>query len=193
MTLGDALSRINARLEGYAPSHILTDDEIRSLIPLLEKYNGEKIRKLTRAREILADTRYISLTATQIQDKILADLVDSVDSSDYGTKVNTVVSKYDPDVLGALVDQVYQAVVGRFANKGEKKLRVAELQKYIDAGTRTTITSYEGGSKTVSEPGFSKELATTKIEAAIKKEAPEDLESMNQIRFHDFIIKNMGA
>jgi len=111
----------------------------------------------------------------------------------YKTTVNTSIGKYDEDVLKSLVDQSYQATVGRNATKDEKRIRLEEIQKLIDAGTKTTTTTFKGGSTTVSEPGFSQDRAQAEIAKAIKKEAPEDVETMNQIKFHDFILKNMGA
>ena len=111
----------------------------------------------------------------------------------YGTSVNTNVSKYDPDVLNALVDQTYQATLGRNATEDEKVLRLAEINKQIAAGTKTTTTTFKGGSTTTSQPGFSQERAGIEIAAKAKAEAPGDLETMNQINFHDWVLKNMGA
>lgn len=111
----------------------------------------------------------------------------------YGSSTNINVGKYDPDVLNALVDQTYQATLGRNATEDEKALRLAEINKQIAAGTKTTTTTFQGGSKTVSEPGFSQERASLEIAAKAKAESPGDLETMNQINFHDWILKNMGA
>lgn len=172
-----------------------TNEELQVLGKILTKLTGKKFKDYQTVRTELA-TNYAGVEGdfNQVVDALTDRIMPgSGETGKYGTSVNTSVANYDPDVLGALVDQTYQATLGRLANKDEKKLRLAEIQKQIEAGTKTTTTTFKGGSKTVSQPGFSQERAGIEIAEAAKKEAPQDLESMNQINFHNFILKNMGA
>lgn len=180
---------ISALINSYSKEQLLTIGK------LMSKLNGKKYRDYDVIKTDL-QTNYPALSTSFSKTvDILTDrlIPGSGSSGKYGTSVNTSVANYDPDVLGALVDQTYQATLGRLANKDEKRLRLAEIQKQIEAGTKTTTTTFKGGSKTITQPGFSQERAGIEIAAAAKAEAPQDLESMNQIKFHDFLLKNMGA
>jgi hypothetical protein len=176
-------------------SNKYTKEELEVLGKVLTKLTGKKFKDYQRVDEILLnDYPEIQGDFNQVIDTLTSRIMPGAgETAKYGTSVNTSVANYDPDVLGALVDQTYQATLGRLANKDEKKLRLAEIQKQIEAGTKTTTTTFKGGSKTVTQPGFSQERAGIEIAEAAKAEAPEDLESMNQINFHNFILKNMGA
>jgi hypothetical protein len=172
-----------------------TNEELQVLGKILTKLSGKKFKDYQTVRTELA-TNYAGIEGdfNQVVDALTDRIMPGAGDADkYGTSVNTSVANYDPDVLGALIDQTYQATLGRLANKDEKKLRLAEIQKQIQAGTKTTTTTFKGGSKTVTQPGFSQERAGIEIAEAAKAEAPEDLESMNQINFQNFILKNMGA
>jgi hypothetical protein len=193
-----AQQRMDRRAKGLLPAGggglvVLTDAEIKDLVPLLEAQSGKKFKSIDAARTALQDTKYRGLNSTGIASKITADTIAGGGLDKYGTTVNKQTNKYDPDVLNALVDQTYQATLGRNATDDEKKLRLDEINKQIAMGTKTTTTTFKGGSTTSVEPGFSQDRAGLEIAAKAKAEAPGDLETMNQINFHDFILKNMGA
>lgn len=172
-----------------------TKEELQVLGKVITKLTGKKYKDYEAVKTALVtDFAGVEGDFNEVVDALTSRIMPGAgDTSKYGTSVNTSVANYDPDVLGALVDQTYQATLGRLANKDEKKLRLAEIQKQIEAGTKTTTTTFKGGSKTVTQPGFSQERAGIEIAEAAKAEAPQDLESMNQINFHNFILKNMGA
>jgi len=129
---------------------------------------------------------------TALKDRMTSASGGAGAASKYGTSTNKQINEYDPDVLKSLVDQSYQAALGRNATDDEKALRLAEISKQIAMGTTTTTTTFKGGSTTKVAPGFSQERAATEIMAKAEKEAPADLESKNQIDFHDWLLKNMG-
>lgn len=171
-----------------------TKEELEVLGKIITKLTGKKFKDYEAVKTALVtDFAGVEGDFNQVVDSLTSRIMPGSETSKYGTSVNTSVANYDPDVLTALVDQTYQATLGRLATKDEKQLRLAEIQKQIEAGTKTTTTTFKGGSKTVSQPGFSQERAGIEIAEAAKREAPKDLESMNQINFHNFILKNMGA
>jgi hypothetical protein len=179
----------------YNLANTYTNEELQVLGKIITKLNGKKFKDYEAVKTALV-TEFPGVEGdfNQVVDALTSRIMPGAgDTGKYGTSVNTSVANYDPDVLGALVDQTYQATLGRLANKDEKKLRLAEIQKQIEAGTKTTTTTFKGGSKTVSQPGFSQERAGIEIAEAAKAESPGDLESMNQINFQNFILKNMGA
>lgn len=170
-------------------------EELQVLGKIITKLTGKKFKDYEAVKTALVtDFAGVEGDFNEVVDSLTSRIMPGAgETGKYGTSVNTSVANYDPDVLTALVDQTYQATLGRLATKDEKKLRLAEIQKQIEAGTKTTTTTFKGGSKTVTQPGFSQERAGIEIAEAAKKEAPEDLESMNQINFQNFILKNMGA
>lgn len=196
--MSDAIDNINKRVSGItggtvSGAVVLTDEEVKKLIPLLEAQTGKKFKSIDVARTLLQDTKYVGLNSVGIASKITADTISTgLGAAEYGTKVNKQVNEYDPDVLKTLVDQSYQAALGRNATDDEKALRLAEINKQIAMGTKTTTTTFKGGSTTKVAPGFSQERASTEIAAKAIAESPADLESKNQIDFHDWLLKNMG-
>lgn len=172
---------------------LLTDDEVRGLIPLAQKYKGgPKFKNMTDAKTYFLSSQFLNKSALEVSSLMTGGLLGDGEE-EYGTKVNTRVSAQDPDVLMKLVDQTYQATLGRNATKDEQKVRLQELQKMIDAGTKTTTTTFKGGSTTKDTIGFSGERAQAEMATAIKQEAPGDLEDKRQLDFHNFILKNMGG
>lgn len=191
-----AIDNLNAKLDGIIKGSglkSLTDAEVRELIPLAQQYKGgSKFTNITDARTFLTSSQFIGKSASEIN-SIMTQGLTGAGVEEYGTKVNTRVSAQDPDVLMKLVDQTYQATLGRNATKDEQKVRLQELQKMINVGTKTTTTTFKGGSTTKDTVGFSGERAQAEMATAIEKEAPGDLEDKRQIDFHNFILKNMGG
>jgi hypothetical protein len=205
-------NNINSRLQdariGLAPTSFqqsagladsFTKPQLTNIAKVLKSlgYSKSQISTGMKVKDILVN----DFATTLASSKTYNDFVNSV-SVDVLTGLNTdtdanvptkTVQKYDPVVLGKLIDNIYQETLGQPASESQKALRMAELEGMINTGTTTTTKKVGGKNVVTVTPGFSQERATANIEEQLKLVNPDEFDRKKRIDFQGWLSKNVAG
>jgi len=205
-------NNINNRLQdariGLAPTSFqqgaslvdsFTKPQLTNIAKVLKSlgYSKSQISTGMKVKDILVSDFGTTLASS----KTYNDFVNSV-SVDVLTGLNTdananvptqTIQKYDPVVLGKLIDNIYQETLGQPATEAQKALRMAELEGMIASGTTTTSKRVGGKNVVTVTPGFSQERAKTTIEEQLKVMNPDEFDRKKRIDFQGWLSQNVAG
>ena len=201
-------SRLNDARIGLAPTAFqqtasladsFTKPQLTNIAKVLKSlgYSKSQISTGVKVKDILVN----DFATTLASSKTYNDFVNSV-SVDVLTGLNTdttanvptqTIQKYDPAVLGKLIDNIYQETLGQPATEAQKALRMAELEGMIAAGTTTTTKKVRGKNVVTVTPGFSQERAKVSIEEQLKVMNPDEFDRKKRIDFQGWLSQNVAG
>jgi hypothetical protein len=205
-------NNINNRLQdariGIAPTSFqqsaslvdsFTKPQLTNIAKVLKSlgYSKSQISTGMKVKDILVSDFSTTLSGA----KTYNDFVNSV-SVDVLTGLNTdananvptqTIQKYDPAVLGKLIDNIYQETLGEPATEAQKALRLAELEGMIATGTTTTTKKVGGKNVVTVTPGFSQERAKVNIEEQLKVMNPDEFDRKKRIDFQGWLSQNVAG
>ena len=110
------------------------------------------------------------------------------------TSTSTQSNHTSPEVVGNLIDSIFQNSLGMNATDAQKKRYTAEYQKMLDKGSVTTSTTVGKNTTSSTTPGFSQQDVQAKLENTLKT-SPEyatDLKERQTLDFNSAINKLMS-
>lgn len=196
---------IDARI-GIAPT------SFQQSASLVDSFTKPQLTNIAKVLKSLGYSKSQISTGMKVKDILVSDFATTLaDSKTYNDFVNTVsvdvltglntdtnanvptqtIQKYDPVVLGKLIDNIYQETLGQPATEAQKALRLAELEGMINTGTTTTTKKVGGKNVVTVTPGFSQERATASIEEQLKVMNPDEFDRKKRIDFQGWLSQNV--
>jgi hypothetical protein len=205
-------NNINNRLQdariGLAPT------SFQQSASLVDSFTKPQLTNIAKVLKSLGYSKSQISTGIKVKDILVSDFSTTLASAKtYNDFVNTVstdvlsglntdakanvptktVQKYDPVVLGKLIDNIYQETLGQPASEAQKALRMAELEGMINTGTTTTTKKVGGKNVVTVTPGFSQERATANIEEQLKLVNPDEFDRKKRIDFQGWLSQNVAG
>lgn len=198
---------IDARI-GIAPT------SFQQSASLVDSFTKPQLTNIAKVLKSLGYSKSQISTGMKVKDILVSDFATTLaDSKTYNDFVNTVsvdvltglntdtnanvptqtIQKYDPVVLGKLIDNIYQETLGQPATEAQKALRLAELEGMINTGTTTTTKKVGGKNVVTVTPGFSQERATASIEEQLKVMNPDEFDRKKRIDFQGWLSQNVAG
>lgn len=181
---------------------------------LVDSFTKPQLTNIAKVLKSLGYSKSQISTGMKVKDILVSDFGTTLASSKtYNDFVNTVsvdvltglntdaranvptqtIQKYDPVVLGKLIDNIYQETLGEPATEAQKALRLAELEGMINTGTTTTTKKVGGKNVVTVTPGFSQERATATIEEQLKIMNPDEFDRKKRIDFNGWLSQNVAG
>lgn len=201
-------SRLQAARIGIAPT------SFQQSASLVDSFTKPQLTNIAKVLKSLGYSKSQISTGMKVKDILVSDFATTLaDSKTYNDFVNTVstdvltglntdatanvpthtIQKYDPVVLGKLIDNIYQETLGQPATEAQKALRLAELEGMIAAGTTTTSKRVGGKNVVTVTPGFSQERAKASIEEQLKVMNPDEFDRKKRIDFQGWLSQNVAG
>jgi hypothetical protein len=160
-------------------------------------YSKSQISTGMKVKDILvndfATTLSASKTYNDFTNSIAVDVLSGLNADTTANVPTQTIQKYDPVVLGKLIDNIYQETLGQPATESQKALRMAELEGMINTGTTTTSKKVGGKNVVTVTPGFSQERATASIEEQLKVMNPDEFDRKKRIDFQGWLSQNVAG
>ena len=160
-------------------------------------YSKSQISTGMKVKDILVNdfgtTLSASKTYNDFTNSIAVDVLSGLNADATANVPTQTIQKYDPVVLGKLIDNIYQETLGQPATESQKALRMAELEGMINTGTTTTSKKVGGKNVVTVTPGFSQERATASIEEQLKVMNPDEFDRKKRIDFQGWLSQNVAG
>lgn len=158
-------------------------------------YSKSQISTGMKVKDILVSdfgtTLAASKTYNDFTNTIAADVLSGLNTDSTANVPTQTIQKYDPVVLGKLIDNIYQETLGQPATESQKRLRMGELNRMIEEGTTTTSKVVGGKRVITATPGFSQERATATIEEQLKVMNPDEFDRKKRLDFKSWLSQNV--
>lgn len=194
-------ARINTAPTSFQQSASLVDSftkpQLTNIAKVLKSlgYSKSQISTGMKVKDILvsdfATTLAGSKTYNDFVNTVSVDVLTGLNTDARANVPTQTIQKYDPVVLGKLIDNIYQATLGEPASEEQKALRLAELEGMINTGTTTTTKKVGGKNVVTVTPGFSQERATANIEEQLKLMNPDEFDRKKRIDFQGWLSQNV--
>jgi len=160
-------------------------------------YSKSQISTGMKVKDILvtdfATTLASSKTYNDFVNSVSVDVLTGLNTDTTANVPTQTIQKYDPAVLGKLIDNIYQETLGQPATESQKALRMAELEGMIATGTTTTSKKVGGKNVVTVTPGFSQERAKVSIEEQLKVMNPDEFDRKKRIDFQGWLSQNVAG
>ena len=116
------------------------------------------------------------------------------ESSATKTTTQRYASEFKPDIIGNLIDSIFQNTLGMNPTQAQRTKYLSEFKALSDKGSVTTTTSSGGNSSSVTKGGFSQEDMAAKLTKNLKTSPgfSTDLQERQALDFNSAIDKLMS-
>lgn len=203
-------AQVNSRLQGLGINFVgptvssvdlfdnFTAAEKRALaaqLKLMGKGNIKSASDLKLTLEGMTDVTGSYQTFNELMSALKSDYIGALDSAP--NLPTRTIAQYDDEVIGKIVDNVWQDKAGMLPSPEERMAQIAKVKGKFAEGTLTTSKQvYNKKTKqyenvTTSTPGYSQAQAQIDIEDELKKSNPDGYNTKKALDFTNLITSTM--